>query len=72
MKSKNNEINTVVVFSVSGKRQTHFGTNAIVLDSLFSNPEWLDSVKVKREQFEMANMKVVLIDVEPENSMALS
>ena len=63
--------NTVLLFFVNGKRETHFGTNAIVLDSLFSNPNWLCSVKFKREQFVTGNLKIVLIDVESENNIAL-
>lgn len=72
MKSKNFEIKVVVVvFSVLGKRETHFGTNAIVLDLLFSDPDWIYSVKIKRQQFETENLKLVLIDVEEEKNMAL-
>jgi hypothetical protein len=62
---------TVLIFFVNGKRETHFGTNAIVLDSLFSNPNWLYSVNFKREQFENANLKIILIDIETEKNMAL-
>ena len=62
---------TVLVFCVSGKRQTHFGVNAMVLDSIFLNTKWLYSVRVKREEFETGNLRIVFIDVETENNLGL-
>ncbi len=63
--------NTVLIFCVSGKRETHFGTNAIVLDSIFLNTDWLHSVKVRREEFETSSLRIVFIDVQTENNMGL-
>ena len=62
---------TVLIFSVAGKKESHFGINAMILDSMFSNSDWLHSVNFRREQFETGNLKIVLIDVETENNMAL-
>ena len=63
--------NVVLIFCISGKKETYFGINAMILDSMFINTEWLYSVKAKREEFESETLRIVFIEIEAENDLGL-
>lgn len=63
--------NVVLIFCISGKKETFFGINAIILDSMFMNTDWLYSVKAKREEFENEALRIIFIEIEAENDLGL-
>ena len=65
---KNIESEMIFISDVKGKKSVFFGKIAEMMESLFfKNDDWLKSVNLKKQVFNIDNKRVLFMEVESEN-----
>lgn len=62
----------LIVSDPNGKKTGHFGIVAKQLNQMFDNTSsWLWAVKIKKDELELGNLKIVFVEVLPETDFGI-
>jgi hypothetical protein len=62
-----NDENMMVVLDVNNRKYIHKGINASMFWAVFTEINWQSSLQIKREIYEVENLKIIFIAVQGEN-----